>query len=150
MFVNLIGCFPRLPPIENGESCVLFPGRRYGQSVLSPYCAIAGKSGVRLFRSVGIKVKSIFVKNKKNLSKINKILPPPDRSSDMENFMCENDKRCVIAGKLLRYFRYPGSVMYFGYTPFVVNLNALYFTCSYTPKEDAPNYKIWCILFGRV
>ena len=26
------------------------------------------------------KIESIFVKNKKNLSKINKILPPPDRS----------------------------------------------------------------------
>jgi hypothetical protein len=29
---------------------------------------------------VAIKIESIFVKNKKNLSKINKILPPPDRS----------------------------------------------------------------------
>ncbi|OKY95617.1 MAG: hypothetical protein BHV66_03340 [Alistipes putredinis] len=38
---------------------------------------------------VAIKIESIFVKNKKNLSKINKILPPPDRSVE-RGILCGN------------------------------------------------------------
>ena len=32
-----------------------------------------------------------------------------------------------MTGKLLRYYRYYGSIMYVGYTFFAVNLDALYF-----------------------
>ena len=78
---------------------------------------------------VTIKIESIFVKNKKNLSKINKILPPPDRSVE-RGILC--GKKTVPSSE-----KGGGTVFsYSAYTVIPVSAGVLFF--------DIP-YNIWIL-----
>lgn len=49
-------------------------------------------------------------------------------------------RRCIITGKPLRYYRYRDSIMYVQDSLFAVNLDALYFTCSYIPERGCAKF----------